>query len=968
MKRLLIAIATIALFAFSARAQQVVFTPTCTGVDDLAKFSSIKTSVGTSVTAKIKLSYGKTCKFTANIILTPNIVVDASEGGLLEVSNGRKLTIQGPVMLPARKVFVNATAGQGEISFDENKTIREVLGEWWGASPSAATSVNFRAFNAANAAITTIGSGTLRLLSGDYVVDATATFPATTLLQVPKGARLSPAAGVTITVNSAIDAGFYQIFTGAGKFKILGTSTPEVKTAWWGEQSVAVPGPTLAPTLTDVALTGTSSFTNSTTYLVSYGYEAWGGPSGISPTTSFTAKNGQVIGVLPKAELTNNSQYAVGAYVYISPDAGSNWYRADGAFTRPALLSFGDDTAGWGGAVITYANGTSGTAPPAPGTTTTSKSGVVISPPTQAPTVVNLAALAPDTYFGAFQYLAEDGTTSPLSPVSTGLVSAGSKFIRFEREEEPPSGAVAVRLFLGTSATPSSLHLQTTVPLHYVTTDIHDYNSSGAAPSTGTAISPVSNIQQAYDAVMDGGTQAKILATTSQLKSPLILRLRNSAGSQVAGIQIEGIGGYGSIFGSVPASGRLYYTGSQTTAVVGVMYSTSDLEWRGLDVRDPNSSLTVGLASCDFFGGGGFESKWYRSTFEAKKPGGIGYQIPIQSSGAGTHTTSEQHFTECNMSGDAWGVDVHGGQTINIKFTNCTTLSNGNSGSANSGQVRNATSSGVLIDGWEGTGAADVGYVFFVTRDAGHPQTSGYGLSVRGAFIDAVVASATSFIHVSGVAVNNGTISISDSLFNSSKADRFAFYSATSASLLVSNVNSSAGGNGWVNWVNTTPIDLVDTAVITQAGNDTFFNLGSTYGFKTSSATTSSTRNNADSVKVYVNNTLLNRTGGTTTTSALITANQNDYNPGGRTYLQRWSTDASRNITGLSFSGLQVDGEQHVIVNVGAQDIVLKHQTTSTASNRFLNSTGADITLTANQSALVEYDGTTARWRVSKRN
>jgi hypothetical protein len=104
------------------------------------------------------------------------------------------------------------------------------------------------------------------------------------------------------------------------------------------------------------------------------------------------------------------------------------------------------------------------------------------------------------------------------------------------------------------------------------------------------------------------------------------------------------------------------------------------------------------------------------------------------------------------------------------------------------------------------------------------------------------------------------------------------------------------------------------------------------------------------------------------TTPAQITSNQDNYNPGGSSYFQRWSTDASRNVTGLTFTAAQVDGQTHVIVNVGSADIVLVEQSTSTAANQFLNSTGADITLSAKQAADVIYDGTTARWRVFKRN
>lgn len=105
------------------------------------------------------------------------------------------------------------------------------------------------------------------------------------------------------------------------------------------------------------------------------------------------------------------------------------------------------------------------------------------------------------------------------------------------------------------------------------------------------------------------------------------------------------------------------------------------------------------------------------------------------------------------------------------------------------------------------------------------------------------------------------------------------------------------------------------------------------------------------------------------TSPAQITADQNNYNSGGSSLYQRWSTDASRNITGMTFTTAQVDGQTHVIVNVGSNNIVLVHESaSSTAANRFLNSTGADITLAANQAADVFYDSTSARWRVYKRN
>jgi hypothetical protein len=93
---------------------------------------------------------------------------------------------------------------------------------------------------------------------------------------------------------------------------------------------------------------------------------------------------------------------------------------------------------------------------------------------------------------------------------------------------------------------------------------------------------------------------------------------------------------------------------------------------------------------------------------------------------------------------------------------------------------------------------------------------------------------------------------------------------------------------------------------------------------------------------------------------AQITSNQDNYAPGVARYL-RLSSDASRDITGLVAG---VDGQRATIVNIGSNNIVLKNETTSTAANRFHNSTGADITLAADQKADLIYDNTTSRWRV----
>lgn len=88
----------------------------------------------------------------------------------------------------------------------------------------------------------------------------------------------------------------------------------------------------------------------------------------------------------------------------------------------------------------------------------------------------------------------------------------------------------------------------------------------------------------------------------------------------------------------------------------------------------------------------------------------------------------------------------------------------------------------------------------------------------------------------------------------------------------------------------------------------------------------------------------------------------------GGLYLARWwrlTSDASRSITGAAggFHGRTV-----TIVNVGSFNIVLEHSDAGSAvGNRFINSTGLDITLVPFESADLLYDATSLVWWVSKR-
>lgn len=95
---------------------------------------------------------------------------------------------------------------------------------------------------------------------------------------------------------------------------------------------------------------------------------------------------------------------------------------------------------------------------------------------------------------------------------------------------------------------------------------------------------------------------------------------------------------------------------------------------------------------------------------------------------------------------------------------------------------------------------------------------------------------------------------------------------------------------------------------------------------------------------------------------AQITADQNDYALAAPTKYFRLDTDASRTITGF---GNGAAGREVVIVNVGANNLVIANENAgSAAANRIITGTAGDITLSADDTATLFYDGTTQRWRV----
>lgn len=104
-------------------------------------------------------------------------------------------------------------------------------------------------------------------------------------------------------------------------------------------------------------------------------------------------------------------------------------------------------------------------------------------------------------------------------------------------------------------------------------------------------------------------------------------------------------------------------------------------------------------------------------------------------------------------------------------------------------------------------------------------------------------------------------------------------------------------------------------------------------------------------------------------TSAQITSNQNDYGTGNKT-MQIWSSDASRDITGLSYNSAasQVDGQTMIVHNGGSFNIVFKDQNASSVAGNRFDLGGVDYILRPSAVAIIQYDGTALRWRAIGQN
>lgn len=99
-------------------------------------------------------------------------------------------------------------------------------------------------------------------------------------------------------------------------------------------------------------------------------------------------------------------------------------------------------------------------------------------------------------------------------------------------------------------------------------------------------------------------------------------------------------------------------------------------------------------------------------------------------------------------------------------------------------------------------------------------------------------------------------------------------------------------------------------------------------------------------------------------TPAQLTGNADNYNPTGLAgaSVLRMSTNASRNLTGIQGGAA---GRIMLLGNVGSNNLVLVHDATSTAANRFSLPGAANLTLLPGEWTMLRYDSTLSRWTVA---
>ena len=149
----------LAVLVSASAAYSQEMTLTCGSIDDTAALSTLISGVGSNGgTLKLNSLSGFRCAVN-DLTIPANVTLDNTDGAGIKVNTGKTLTVLGPLVSPAKPLFLNATSGLGTVSFKGNASIKSVYAEYWGASPNATATENSAAINAASSALISKNAG-----------------------------------------------------------------------------------------------------------------------------------------------------------------------------------------------------------------------------------------------------------------------------------------------------------------------------------------------------------------------------------------------------------------------------------------------------------------------------------------------------------------------------------------------------------------------------------------------------------------------------------------------------------------------------------------------------------------------------------------------------------------------------------------------------------------------------------------
>lgn len=181
---------------------------TTTPIYYASQFASVNAAI-TAIGSAVATLIVSAAQAPITTVTIPATLTLAFEGaGSLLLTTGQTITILSDTSnWPVRKIFFNAAAGQGTVSFNGTTLLWPLYPQWWGAT----TVDGLTAWNACIAAAATAGGGLIKAIVGTYIQSAIVSFAGRSAITI------EGAGEATIFDNSGHN---FRVFDGQNSSKI----------------------------------------------------------------------------------------------------------------------------------------------------------------------------------------------------------------------------------------------------------------------------------------------------------------------------------------------------------------------------------------------------------------------------------------------------------------------------------------------------------------------------------------------------------------------------------------------------------------------------------------------------------------------------------------------------------------------------------------------------------------------------